>query len=225
MRGETELHRSLKQEACRWLYRSGYQCIAAEVRLNPLGIIDAVGTGNLGPDGHCVCFIECKASRSDFLRDQTHDGQMQLCLMERKANLKFKRQRSALKQRVGLGKFAACLLQPMANLHYLLAPAEMIRKVDVPPRWGLLSLGAGGVSVIVKAPWQECDRCGYVESAIARTLTADIYRADNRAMMSVNREIIAQQRNLAEKIRALTQQIVLADSTPPARVESGSSAR
>ena len=26
-------------------YRMGYRCIAAEVRLKPLGIIDAVGTG------------------------------------------------------------------------------------------------------------------------------------------------------------------------------------
>jgi hypothetical protein len=45
MPGETDLHKTLKKEACRWLYRMGYRCIAAEVRLKPLGIIDAVGTG------------------------------------------------------------------------------------------------------------------------------------------------------------------------------------
>src|SRR5919107_3036889 len=76
--GETELHKTLKKEACRWLFRMGYRCIAAEVRLKPLGIIDAVGTGIFRPyhnylyipkDLPQVCFIECKASRSDFLRD------------------------------------------------------------------------------------------------------------------------------------------------------------
>src|SRR5205807_6434822 len=30
-----------------------------------------------------TCFIECKASRADFLRDHSEDGQMTLCLMER----------------------------------------------------------------------------------------------------------------------------------------------
>ena len=40
MPGETDLHKTLKKEACRWLFRMGYRCIAAEVRLKPLGIID-----------------------------------------------------------------------------------------------------------------------------------------------------------------------------------------
>src|SRR5512133_3008708 len=80
MPGETELHKTLKKEACRWLYRMGYRCIAAEVRLKPLGIIDAVGTGVFRPFHNYlfqprelpqVCFIECKASRSDFLSDKS----------------------------------------------------------------------------------------------------------------------------------------------------------
>src|SRR5678815_4640010 len=88
--GETELHKTLKKEACRWLYRMGYRCIAAEVRLPPLGIIDAVGTGVFRPFHNYlyiprelpqVCFIECKASRGDFLSDCSKDGQMQLCLI------------------------------------------------------------------------------------------------------------------------------------------------
>ena len=49
MPGETDLHKTLKKEACRWLYRMGYRCIAAEVRLKPIGIVDAVGTGNFRP--------------------------------------------------------------------------------------------------------------------------------------------------------------------------------
>src|SRR5438105_6558388 len=97
MPGETDLHKTLKKEACRWLFRMGYRCIAAEVRLPPLGIIDAVGTGVFRPYHNYlyvqrelpqVCFIECKASRSDFLRDCSNDGQLMLCMMERNGNLK-----------------------------------------------------------------------------------------------------------------------------------------
>jgi len=230
MPGETELHKTLKKEACRWLFRSGYRCIAAEVRLRPLGIIDAVGTGCFRPyqnylaiprDVQQVCFIECKASRADFLRDQSNDGQMELCLMERSRNLRVKKHRQAmsamsamttprpLRQAVGLGKFKSCLLQPMANIHYILAPAGIVQKKDLPPRWGLLSYGEAGVNVVVRPEWQEAARTEYVESAIARTLTGDIYRADDRAISSVNRELFAQQQMLAGRIRGLKPQVVL----------------
>lgn len=228
MPGETDLHKTLKKEACRWLFRMGYRCIAAEVRLKPLGIIDAVGTGVFRPYNNYlfiprelpqVCFIECKASRSDFLRDLSHDGQMSLCLMEREQNLFGNKRRpgrprrkAALKQSVGLGKFDACLLQPMANIHYVLAPPGVVKKTDLPPRWGLLSYGEGGISVVVRPEWQECARTQYVESAIARTLTGDIYRADDRALNSVNREIFAQQQQLADRIRNIREQVVLAQS-------------
>ena len=106
MAGETQLHRTLKKEACRWLLRAGYRCIAAEVRLRPLGIIDAVGTGVFRPyhnylclqrDLPQVCFVECKASRADFLRDTTADGQMTLCLMERERNLRSRSRKRALR--------------------------------------------------------------------------------------------------------------------------------
>lgn len=236
MAGETELHRTLKKEACRWLYRMGYRCIAAEVRLPPLGIIDAVGTGVfrayhnylfVGRELPQVCFIECKASRNDFLRDQSGDGQMRLCLIERARNLRQRRRgsrhghRHGLRQALGLGKFAACLMQPMANIHYVLAPAGIVHKTDLPSRWGLLSYSSGGVAVVVRAQWQECARTQAVESAIARTLTGDIYRADDRALGSVNREILAQQQQLAVRIRAVRQQIVLAP-TPGAGMRVGS---
>ncbi len=162
MPGETDLHKTLKKEACRWLYRMGYRCIAAEVRVPPLGIIDAVGTGVFRPYHNYlavgqplpqVCFVECKASRADFLRDHSYDGQMELCLKERDRNLRKKGKRQ-LRQAVGLGKFLACLMQPMANLHYLLAPTGIIQKKDLPPRWGLLCYGNGGVNVVVRADWR-----------------------------------------------------------------------
>jgi hypothetical protein len=195
----------------------GYRCIAAEVRLKPLGIIDAVGTGCFRPfhnylciprELQQVCFIECKASRGDFLRDCSNDGQMTLCMMERQRNRRTRRRRVQLRQSVGLGKFEACLLQPMANLHYLLAPAGMIQKKELAPRWGLLAYGENGVNVVVRSEWQEMGRTEYVESAIARTLTGDIYRADDRAIHSVNREIFAQQQALAGRIRLLRTQAV-----------------
>src|SRR5215831_14593311 len=112
MPGETELHKTLKKEACRWLFRMGYRCIAAEVRLPPLGIIDAVGTGVFRPyhnylfiprELQQVCFIECKASRSDFLRDCSNDGQLEFCLNEKRKSRKGRGRRR--KWNVGLGKF------------------------------------------------------------------------------------------------------------------------
>ncbi|QOV87852.1 hypothetical protein [Humisphaera borealis] len=245
MPGETDLHKTLKKEACRWLFRNGYRCIAAEVRLKPLGIIDAVGTGVFRPYHNYlfiprelpqVCFIECKASRSDFLRDISPDGQMSLCMMERERNLfsgsgkrrgkagRVARPRRQVRQAVGLGKFDACLMQPMANIHYVLAPAGVVKKTDLPPRWGLLSYGEGGITVVARPEWQECARTLHVESAIARTLTGDIYRADDRAIGSVNREIFAQQQLLAERIRSVKQRVVLAnsprDAIQPAAVRS-----
>jgi hypothetical protein len=202
----------------------GYRCIPAEVRLPPPGIIEAVGTGIFRQYQNylCiprelpqVCFIECKASRADFLRDHSNDGQLMLCIMERNSNRKSKRKRR-LRQSVGLGKFASCQMQPMANLHYILAPAGMIQRKDLPPRWGLLSYGDGGVNVVVRSEWQEWARQEYVESAIARTLTGDIYRADDRALNSVNREIFLQQQTLAQRIRSVRPQLLLSPAAQSA---------
>lgn len=227
MPGETDLHKTLKKEACRWLFKMGYRCIAAEVRLKPLGIIDAVGTGVFRAHHNYlfiprelpqVCFIECKASRSDFLRDLSNEGQLTFCNMERKRNIRnsvYRDPTRGLRQAVGLGKFEACIAQPFANLHYILAPTGIIQKKDLPPRWGLLTYGTSGINVVVKSQWQELSRIHLVESAIARTLTGDIYRADDRALSSVNREIFAQQAELAKRIRALGPQIVLAPPPEP----------
>jgi hypothetical protein len=228
--GETDLHKTLKKEACRWLYKMGYRCIAAEVRLKPLGIIDAVGTGIFRAYHNYlfqprelpqVCFVECKASRADFLRDKSEDGQLLLSMMERCGNLRGKRgRRRKLRQTIGLGKFDSCLMRPMANLHYVLAPAGMLQKKDLPARWGLLSFGETGIHVTVRSEWQEISRPEFVESAIARTLTGDIYRADDRAISSVNREIFAQQQMLAGRIRSLRPQVVLAPQPQLAAVNS-----
>jgi hypothetical protein len=94
----------------------------------------------------------------------------------------------------------------------------MIQKKDLPPRWGLLSYGEGGISVVVRSEWQELSRTDFVESAIARTLTGDIYRADDRAVASVNRAIFAQQTELAERIRSIRPRAVFA---PPGAAQDG----
>ena len=69
---------------------------------------------------------------------------------------------------------------------------------------------AGVTNVVVRPDWQECSRTQFVEGAIARTLTGDIYRADDRAISSVNRELFAQQQSLAERIRAIKPHVVVA---------------
>jgi hypothetical protein len=214
MPGETQLHKTLKKEACRWMFRQGYRCVAAEVRVHPLGIIDAVGTGCFRAYHNYLCvpyalpqtvFIECKASRSDFSRDLPPDGQLSLCLrtIERDRAKRGVPRKRKLRGQGLLGKFASCLLTPMANLHYVLAPSGLLKKADLPSRWGLLALGDGGVTVTVRADWVECARTIEVEGQIARTLTADIFRADDRALGSINRELFAQQQELAQRIRAI----------------------
>jgi hypothetical protein len=74
----------------------------------------------------------------------------------------------------------------------------------------LLSYGETGVNVVVKPLWQETAQMLFVESAIARALTGDIFRADDRAVASVNRELFAQQMALADKIRAIRPRAVFA---------------
>src|SRR5687768_16052411 len=120
MPGETELHKTLKKEACRWLYRMGYRCIAAEVRLPPVGIVDAIGTGvfrayhnylNLAREVPQCCFVECKASRADFLRDLGDEGQMSLYVEQRGPfRVKKRSRRKRLVCPADLGKFKTCLV-------------------------------------------------------------------------------------------------------------------
>lgn len=214
MPGETQLHKTLKKEACRWLFAQGYRSVAAEVRVHPVGVIDAVGAGQFRAYHNYLAvpyllpqtvFIECKASRSDFGRDLPPDGQLALCLSTMRCDGRKRGvpRRRKLRGQGLLGKFGSCLLTPMANLHYVLAPAGLLKKAELPARWGLLTLGDSGVSVTVRADWVECACTEPVEAQIARTLTADIFRADDRALGSINRELFAQQRDLAERIRAI----------------------
>ena len=176
MAGETDLHKTLKKEACRWLLRMGYRCIAAEVRLPPLGIVDAVGTGvfrayqnylAIPREIPQVCFIECKATRSDFLRDCSNDGQLEFSMFERHGKRKQKKRRAQAKMR-GTGEIR--FVSDAAHGEFALRAGAGGRGAEegFAPRWGLLSYGETGVSVVVKPLWQESAQTLYVESAIAR---------------------------------------------------------
>ena len=125
MPGETDLHKTLNKEACQWLFRMGYRAIAAEVRVPPLGIVDAVGTGLFRPNQNYlfvpyelqqVCFVECKASRSDFLRDQGSDGQLEMFLVQQNSRTGKRRRHGSFRR---LAKFDACVAYCMSNLLYV----------------------------------------------------------------------------------------------------------
>ena len=205
MPGETDLHKTLKKEACRWLFRMGYRCIAAEVRLKPLGIIDAVGTGLFRPyhnylfiprDLPQVCFIECKASRERFparLQRRRADVALPDGAQAQPHSEARKQPATSAAPGGGAGEIRGLPAAADGEPALRAGAAGIIQKKDLPPRWGLLTYGEGGINVVVRSDWQETGRIEYVESAIARTLTGDIYRADDRAINSVNREIFTQQ--------------------------------
>jgi len=195
MSGESDLHRELKRVACRWLWDAGYAAIAEEVVVPGVGIIDVAGAGRwkrrnprrasfereLSVDRHHVVFVECKAMRADFLRDQGRQQQFAFALGERAAMFKARRRRKPRHASPALGKFDTCLIRPHANLHYLLTPPGLIRVQELPRRWGLLVREDALVRVVRKPVWQEVAEVNAVEGAIARALTARRMRAAARA--------------------------------------------
>ncbi|MCO6436742.1 MAG: hypothetical protein J5J06_06620 [Phycisphaerae bacterium] len=193
---ESDLHLSLKRVACRWLWRAGYAAIAEEVVVPGLGIIDVAAAGiwrRPNPrrvvfereprvDRFHVVFIECKATRADFLRDQGRQQQFEFALRERSATRRVSRPRRHRHASPALGKFDSCLLRPHANQHYLLAPPGVVRIGDIPRRWGLLVWEQGHVRVLRRPAWQEVAEVAAVEGAIARALTAQRMRRGMRRM-------------------------------------------
>jgi len=135
-----------------------------------------------------AAIVECKATRSDFLRDAAGREQTELAVRERRCRVLLRFRGRPYHRHPRLGKFAACLARPMANIHWLLTPPDLIRLDELPPRWGLLEQHPDGVRMIAPARWQRAQGLQLVEGAIARTLTASIYAADTRAVTnSLNR--------------------------------------
>lgn len=193
--GESRQHLELKSAAMRWLWDAGYAAIAPEVKVPCVGIVDVAGAGKYrrrNPrraqfdepervNRNHVVFIECKAFRSDFLRDQGSQMQFAFALQERNERRRAKRPGRAKRASAALGKFDTCLLRPHANLHFLLTPPRVIKKSEVPRRWGLLVLDHGYVRTVRKADWFEVADTNGIEGAIARALTRETVFRGKRA--------------------------------------------
>lgn len=195
------MHLSLKRVACRWLWRAGYAAIAEEVVVPGLGVIDVAAAGlwrRPNPrrvvyereprvDRFHVVFIECKATRADFLRDQGRQKQFEFALRERASVRRASRPRRHRHASPALGKFDACLMRPHAHQHYVMAPPGIIRLTEVPRRWGLLVWDRGLIRVLRRPAWQEVAEVAAVEGAIARSLTARRMRHAERSFPVIRR--------------------------------------
>ncbi len=186
MKSESELHFRLKLAACKWLWDCGYAAIAEEVPVAGVGVIDVVAAGRWrrrnprrvvferepSVDRHHVVFVECKAMRADFLRDQGRQHQFAFALTERQSRFRAGRAHRPRHASKALGKFNTCLLRPHANLHYLLTPPGLLRIREIPRRWGLLVFNDAGIRVVRKPAWQEVAEVAGIEGAIGRSLTS-----------------------------------------------------
>ncbi len=187
---ESELHIRLKAAACRWLWDGGYAAVAEEVKVPAVGIEDVAAAGKWkrqNPrrpafereptvDRFHVVFVECKAMRADFIRDQGRQKQFAFALAERRDTIGHHRRRKPRHASPALGKFDTCLIRPHANLHYLLTPPGLIRVREIPRRWGWLVLESGRVRVVRKPVWHEVSSVACIEGAISRALTASKMR-------------------------------------------------
>jgi hypothetical protein len=188
---ESDIHRTLKNAACRWLHACGYAAIAQEVEIPGVGVIDAAASGRWkrynpravvfdrvpGVDRFHAVFVECKAFRADFLRDQGRQCQFTFALSERKQQLKRRSTRQHRHASAALGKFDTCLMRPHAHLHYLLTPPRLLKADEVPRRWGWLVYEDNRVRIIRKAVWQEVAQIAAIDGAIARALTARMFHS------------------------------------------------
>ncbi len=184
---EGHVHRELKAAAGRWLWESGYAAVAEEVIVPSVGVVDVVAAGrwkrrnprdpNFGPseavDRHHVVFVECKASRADFLHDLGRQMHFAFALEERaRRGVGSSRRRRWRHASPALGKFDTCLIRPFANFHYVMTTPKLIRTHELPRRWGWVVDDGIHVRVVRKAVWQEVADTSTVEGAIARALTA-----------------------------------------------------
>jgi hypothetical protein len=183
---ESELHRELKRVACRWLWELGYAAIADEVEVPGVGVVDVAAAGKwrrYNPrraefertpqvDRHHVVFVECKAMRADFLRDQGRQQQFSFALAEREQQLRMRRRRRPRHASPALGKFDTCLIRPHAHLHYLLTARSVLKVEEIPRRWGWMVFDGATLRVVRKPAWQEVACVDGMEAAIARSLTA-----------------------------------------------------
>ena len=157
----------LKWAAWQWLYQAaGCRCLGFEVRLQgPWGaVIDVVGVG----PGNLIYAVEVKSSRSDFARDNHTDADVarlrrQFHSLARRMELasapayraaagaagssdleRLRREWERLRARLSAisTKFHDPRFLAIADYHYIMAPAGVVRAERLPPSWGLLAPGS-----------------------------------------------------------------------------------
>ena len=152
----------LKWAAWQWLYQAaGCRCLAFEVRLQgPWGaVIDVVGVG----PGNLIYAVEVKSSRGDFARDNHTAADVarlrrQFDSLARRMELasapayqdagadssdleRLRREWERLRARLATisTKFHDPRFLAIADYHYIMAPAGVVRAERLPPSWGLLA--------------------------------------------------------------------------------------
>ena len=153
----------LKWAAWQWLYQAaGCRCLGFEVRLQgPWGaVIDVVGVG----PGNLIYAVEVKSSRGDFARDNHTAADVarlrrQFDSLARRMELasapayqdagaagssdleRLRREWERLRARLATisTKFHDPRFLAIADYHYIMAPAGVVRAERLPPAWGLLA--------------------------------------------------------------------------------------
>ena len=201
---ESERTYRLKWAAWEWLYQTaGCRCIGFEVRLQgPWGaVIDVVGVG----PGNLIYVVEVKSSRADFARDNHTDADVerlhrQFASLARRMELaslpgyrdsgadaggdlaRLRREWQRLRGRLASisTKFHDRRFLGIADYHYIMAPAGVVRTERLPPGWGLLAPGPEP-QVVVAAPAKSIRKDGGITAnalrAIARTNAGAMMRA------------------------------------------------
>ena len=201
----------LKWAAWQWLYQAaGCRCLAFEVRLQgPWGaVIDVVGVG----PGNLIYAVEVKSSRSDFARDNHTDADVarlrrQFDSLARRMELasapayrdagagasdleRLRREWERLRARLATisTKFHDPRFLAIADYHYIMAPAGVVRAERLPPAWGLLAPGSDAVAtptpatspqVVIPAPAKTIRKDGGIMTNVLRAIA----RANAGAMM------------------------------------------
>lgn len=201
----------LKWAAWQWLYQAaGCRCLAFEVRLQgPWGaVIDVVGVG----PGNLIYAVEVKSSRSDFARDNHTDADVarlrrQFDSLARRMELasapayrdagaeasdlqRLRREWERLRARLATisTKFHDPRFLAIADYHYIMAPAGVVRAERLPPAWGLLAPGSDAAAtptpatspqVVIPAPAKTIRKDGGIMTNVLRAIA----RANAGAMM------------------------------------------
>ena len=210
----------LKWAAWQWLYQAaGCRCLGFEVRLQgPWGaVIDVVGVG----PGNLIYAVEVKSSRGDFARDNHTYADVarlrhQFDSLARRMELASapayrdaagaagssdleRLRREWERRRARLATISTKFHDPrflaIADYHYIMAPAGVVRAERLPSSWGLLAPGSDAAApdpqpaaspqpaappqVVIAAPAKTIRKDGGIMANVLRAIA----RANAGAMM------------------------------------------